>query len=109
MEYFETYGEPETIDGFEIVLSIAPETMEPDWDFETEEERQELFERINNGSLVWFVAKVTASKNGIELASDYLGGCCYESISEFVKDGYYSDMVQNTISEARNAIIKLAA
>ena len=106
--YWETI-KTETVDGFDITFSVAPEDMAPDWDFETDEERDELFRKIDNGTLLWFVAKVTASKNGIELASDYLGGCCYESTDEFIADAYYFDMVQNVITEARDAIVKLAA
>ena len=107
MEYFEKVDE-RTIDGFDIVLSVTPESYEPDWDFETEDERMEVCSRINNGSLLWFCAKVTASKNGIELASDYLGGCCYESIEEFTKDAYFEGMVEQTIEEATNAIKSLS-
>lgn len=106
--YYETI-KTETIDGFDIEFAVAPEDQAPDWDFETEEEREELLRKIDNGSLAWFVARVTASKNGIKLASDYLGGCCYESVEGFIADAYYFDMVQNVITEAREAIVKLAA
>lgn len=106
--YYETI-KTETIDGFDITFSVGPEDMAPDWDFETDADRDELLRKIENGTFLWFVAKVTASKNGIELASDYLGGCCYESTDEFIEDAYYFDMVQNVISEAREAIVKLAA
>ena len=103
MSHFEVV-DTRTIDGFNIVLSVTPESMEPDWDFETEEEKQELFDKINNGSFLWFCAKVTANKNGIELASDYLGGCCYETIEEFIKDAYFEGMVDQTIENAKLAI-----
>jgi hypothetical protein len=109
MTHFETMHE-EVKEGFTIHLSVAPEDMEPDWDFESEEDRQEIFRKINNGTLAYFVAKVTASKNGIELSSDYLGGCCYDSVEQFVKDNdYYADMVDRCISEAEAAIEALTA
>ena len=106
--HYETI-ETKKINGFDITFSIAPEDILPDWDFETDADRHELLRKIDNGTLLWFVAKVTASKNGIELASDYLGGCCYESTDEFIEDAYYFDMVQNVITEAIDAIAKLAA
>lgn len=108
MSYFETI-KTDTVEGFDITFAVAPEDSAPDWDFETVEERDELLRKIENGDLDWFVARVTASKNGIELASDYLGGCCYESVDEFIDDGYYFDMVQNVITEARETITELAS
>jgi hypothetical protein len=56
---------------------------------------------------LYFIAKVTASKHGIELGTDYLGGCCYDRISEFLNDPYFSDMVDNVITEAKETIKKL--
>jgi hypothetical protein len=94
--------------GFDIVFSVTYEDHEPDWDFENEEDKQDLLRRINQGDLVWFVARVQAFKNGIELGTDYLGGCCYDSYMQFVEEGgYYRDMVENAISEARATIAKL--
>ena len=94
--------------GFDIVFSVTHEDCAPDWDFDTEEDKQDLLRRINNGDLVWFVARVQAFKNGIELGTDYLGGCCYNSYMQFVEEnGYYADMVESAISEARETIAKL--
>jgi len=65
--------------GFNIYFESLPEEtaiseLLPD---DTEEQRQEV---IRNNEI--FVAKVTAEFNGFELASDYLGGCIYESEEE---------------------------
>ena len=52
----------------------------------------------------WFVAKVTAWKDGIEFAAEYLGGCCYETVEEFYtkyKDDALADMVREVIVEAK--------
>lgn len=98
----------ETIkDGFNITLSILPEETPLDWDFESEEERQEFMNKINNGYLLYFVAKVEASKLGIALGIDYLGGCVYRDIQEFLEDGYFADMVDNAILEAKTNLINL--
>ena len=95
------------IDGFDIDLSIMPEDTPIDWDFESEEEKQHLLDRINDGELLYFVAKVTASKHGIELGTDYLGGCCYDRVSEFLNDPYFAQMMDSAIDEAKNNINKL--
>ncbi len=91
-------------DGFNIKLYLIPEDYAPDWDM-SEEEKEKLFSDIDSGHLLWFCAKVAASKEGIELASDYLGGCCYESVQDFVSgDRYYRDMKRTVIDEARKVI-----
>jgi hypothetical protein len=104
--YWET-AHKETVDGFDIVLSITPEDMPPDWD-ETEEQRAETLRKIDNGTLAYFIAKVEASKHGVLLATEYLGGCCYDNVEQFVKDGdYYGDMVAEATKEAKAMIKKL--
>lgn len=107
MSHFETVHE-ETRDGFDIALAFAPEYDAPDWDFESDEERAETLRKIENGSLLWFVARVTASRAGTVLGTDYLGGCCYASAEEFMApDGYYPDMVDAAIGEAREHLKRL--
>jgi hypothetical protein len=106
MTHFESVYK-ETINGFEIDLSVTPENQAPDWYFENDEQRDELYEKIDNGDLLWFVARVTASKNGIVLGTAYLGGCCYESINDFINEGgYWDDLVAEATTEAQ-AKIKL--
>lgn len=98
----------DTAAGFDIVVSIADEHFKPDWDFENEEDKQDTLRRIENGDLVYFIARVQALKNGIVLGTDYLGGCCYDSYMQFVNDsGYYADMVESATTEARATITKL--
>ena len=98
----------ETRDGFDINLYFIPEDTAPDWDFESESEKQELLYKIDRGIYLWFIAKVTASKFGVELGTDYIGGCCYESIDDFIQSGdYYDDMVNQAISRAKSNIRRL--
>jgi hypothetical protein len=96
--------------GFDIVFSVTSEDGAPDWEFESEEDKADTLRKIQNGDLVWFVARVDAYKNSILLGTDYLGGCCYDSYMQFVESSdYYADMVQTAISEARETIAKLCA
>ena len=81
----------ETVAGFDIAFYALSEDISPK---ETFEDWQEVVEKVNSSEWVYFCAKVTASKNGIELADDYLGCCCYASYEQFVLDGdYYADMI----------------
>jgi hypothetical protein len=98
----------EEFQGFEINLYALPEYDQPDWDFPSEEEKQELLRKIDNGVYMWFTAKVTASKLGIELGSDYLGACCYESTKQFIEGGYYESMRDEAVNQAKTAITALS-
>lgn len=103
-----TLRHTEEREGFTIKLYTTWEEAHPDWDFESEEAKQQLLEDINNGNLEWFIAKVTAEKMGIELATDYIGGCCYESVGEFIRPGdYYTQMIETVISKAKRTLISL--
>lgn len=85
--------------GLAIKLFLLPEYEYPDWEM-TEDEEKELNEKMRNGDLLWFCAKVDASIDGRVLATDYLGGCCYESVRDFLNDGYYTDMKETVFENA---------
>lgn len=93
----------ETVDGFGILFEAEPEYMpmrqhfirECGW---TESQYREIKD------FAWFSARVSAWKNGEELASKYLGACCYESVEEFYTkyhDDYYVQMVEEVVVEAK--------
>jgi hypothetical protein len=88
--------------GFDVSFYATHEHMHPRDSFDDSvTDIDELCNKINNGDYVWFVAKVTASKHGIELADDYLGGCLYENEKQFItEDGYYADMRESVVKEA---------
>lgn len=93
-------------DGFTIRFFAMPEIEDPaDCFFYDGDE--EIIQKIHDGYFEWFMAKVTASKAGVELGADYLGACCYENAREFVADPYYEDMVSEALKQARNTIQEL--
>ena len=99
----------EDIDGFRVVLSFAPEDMHPRDFFDDIHDIADICDKIDRGLLLWFVARVEAYKHGVLLGSDHLGGCLYESVRDFIKGGYYVDMVLNVTSEAKQMIAKLSS
>jgi hypothetical protein len=110
MRHYETIHTEDT-QGFHIVCSVTPEDVHPRdlFDYE-EEELQELCRKIDDGIYVYFAVRVDAYKNGILLGSDFLGACLYESYSGFIEEsGYYSDMVDNAVKEAKDALEMLYA
>jgi hypothetical protein len=65
---------------------------------------------IIKGKYTWCIAVVTVFKNGIELASNSIGGCTYNYdniINEFKESGYYEDMVKETMDEADKVLTEL--
>ena len=93
----------ETFDGFNIALSVTPEDISPRDCFE-EDDIEEIIDKIERGDLLWFVAKVTASKHGVELAEDYLGGCCYTSTRDFIDGDYFYDMKLDAVYHAKEKL-----
>lgn len=102
-----THIHTEDRNGFKIDFYAVEDFQDVRGQFE-DEDADEIIAQLEAGDLVQFTAKVTASKNGIELASEYLGACLYKDEKDFVnKDCYYGDMVQTVIAEAKQAIIDL--
>ena len=92
-------------DGFEIRFYTMPEHMHPDDCFD---DGGQTAREIEAGQYQWFIACVTASKAGIVLGKDYLGGCCYETAAEFLESLSYEDMIRNAIDAARGKLAELA-
>ncbi len=110
MTHWELINEKQ-FDGFIVRFYATPEDLPPHDLFDpTVDDIDQICRDIDSGSLQWFCAKVTASKNGIELAADYLGGCLYRNLWDFVSDNdYYADMRERVIAEAKQAIRELTA
>ncbi len=100
----------EEFEGFTIRFYREDEDMSPVGQFASGDDAldAEVLRKIESGEYDWFCVKVTASKAGIELASTYLGGCCYESFEEFLTpDGYAFDMRSEAVDEARKVLAQL--
>jgi len=100
---------------FDIELTFEDEHISPVDCFGADYEGiDEICFRVNHGLDEWVVAKVTASIKGIELCEAYLGCNLYKcgALLNFIKDGYYEDMVLEVIEEAQarvNEIVRIAA
>jgi hypothetical protein len=95
-----------TKDGFDIRFAVFPELTHPNDRFDDDGDTARA---IAAGDYEWFVAMITASKNGVELADEYLGGCCYASFDDFTQCDYFHDMVETAIDVAKQTIAALAA
>lgn len=100
------------IDGFTVRFYAEPEDESPRSQFQLDDgsDDEELIAKIEDGTYLWFCAKVTASKAGVELATDYLGCCCYDSLESFLTpNGYASDMQNTVVDAARAKLAELCA
>ena len=103
--YWETIN-TETVDGFDIVLSVAPEDTDPRDHFD---DAGETAQAIADGRYEWFMARVEAKREGITLGADTLGACCYANVRDFLNESdYYGSMRAYAVEEARATIAKLA-
>ena len=93
----------ETVDGFGILFEAEPECMSMRQHFIKEcGWTESQYRKIKD--CAWFSAKVSAWKNGEELASTYLGACCYETVEAFYTeyhDDYFAQMMQEAVTEAK--------
>ena len=92
-------------DGFAIRFYATPEHVHPDDCFD---DAGQTARDIDAGLYHWFTAKVTASMAGIDLGTDYLGCCCYPTVTDFVGEDYFEDMVAAAIHQAKEHLAALA-
>lgn len=92
-----------TVDGFGILFDTEEEDRSMRQHFIKEcGWTESQYRKIKNHA--WFVAKVTAWKDGIELAAEYLGCCCYKAVEDFYtkhKDDYLADMIKEVVVQAK--------
>ena len=68
---------------------------------------QEICDKIDRGSLDWFMLRCRVFYEGVELASDYIGGFLYEDAREILTDGVGEDIIEDTIRQARDAAVEM--
>jgi len=105
---------------FVVTLDVAGEDMTPEDGMCFEDDI--AFAR--EGGWHWFQARVRVGlahdpdqpryygddEIDVELGSDYLGGCSYHSLQDFiapVEGGYFRDMVRCAIDEARKTLARM--
>lgn len=89
-------------------------TAETEYDLDLSwDETGEVTGKIESGFFDVFCAKISVELDGNEISADYLGNCIYENASDFIDHrgmigkghgSYFSGMVKQAISEARDRI-----
>ena len=115
MRYYDTLAEY-TRAGFDIIVdktwedlpledlfdtSIDPDTGLPYYDV------QQMARDIDSGKLDYFMLRVRAMYEDVELAVNYVGGFVYEDAMDVLTDGTAEDMISETIEDAKKRVTQI--
>lgn len=85
---------------FEVGLEFGPEDhLDLSWDDDGATRAG-----LESGALFAFVARIYVKLDGATIGEDYLGGCIYASESDFMRGGYFRDMVRCAVADARRTL-----
>ena len=115
MRYYDTLAEYDR-DGFNVIVdktwedlpledlfdtTIDPDTGKPYYDV------KQMARDIDSGKLDYFMLRVRAMHEDVELAVNYVGGFLYEDAREVLTDGVAEDMIWETLEEAKKRVPEL--
>lgn len=98
---------------FKTARFVVTYAVTPDYDLDLSwDEDNSTREALESGELQAFVARVSVTFDGRNVATDYLGECIYKTPMEFIDHrgsngahgSYFTDMVLNAIGQARATI-----
>jgi hypothetical protein len=115
MRHYTTLAELDR-DGFNVVVdktwedlpledlfdtTVDPDTGLPYYDV------HKMYADIELGKLDYFMLRVRAMYEDVELAVNYVGGFVYEDASEVLRDGTAEDMISETVADARKRVTQI--
>lgn len=87
---------------FEVGLEFGPEyDLDLSWD-----DDGSVQDGLTSGRLFAFTARTYVKLDGATIGENYLGNCIYASERDFMKDGYFHDMVRCAIADARRHLAR---
>ena len=108
MQFYEELATYER-DGLTIIIDKTHEDMHPRDSFDDScHDIDEICKDIDRGHLVWFMLRVRVLVEGLELASEYLGGCLYEDPREILTDGTAEDLIECALDHAKSQVYRLS-
>jgi hypothetical protein len=95
-------------EGYEIIVDKTWEDMDPKDSFDDEcWNMKQMYADIESGKLDWFMLRVRVLVEGLELDSEYLGGCLYEDARECLTDGTAEDLIAQSMDNAKQQVYRL--
>jgi hypothetical protein len=108
MRYYDTLAEYQR-DGYDIIVDKSYEDMHPSDSFDDScHDIKEICRKIDNGTYDWFMLRVRVLVEGLELSSEYLGGCLYEDAREILTDGTAEDIIDQAMTHAKQKVYMLS-
>jgi hypothetical protein len=106
--YYDTLAEFER-EGYDIIVDKTWEDLNPRDSFDDScIDIDEIIKDIDRGHLDWFMLRVRVMVEGLELASEYLGGCLYEDPKEILTDGTAEDIIDQALTQAKTQVYRLS-
>ena len=106
--YYDTLAEFSR-EGYDIIVDKTWEDLNPRDSFDdTVTDINEIIKDIDRGCLDWFMLRVRVLVEGLELSSEYLGGCLYEDPREILTDGTAEDIIDQALAEAKTKVYRLS-
>jgi hypothetical protein len=107
MRYYEELAVYER-EGYDIIVDKTWEDLNPRDSFdESCYDIEEIIKDIDRGHLEWFCLRVRVLVEGLELDSEYLGGCLYEDPRECLTDGTAEDLIAQSLDNAKKQVYRL--
>jgi hypothetical protein len=95
-------------EGYEIIVDKTWEDISVADSFDdTQFDIAEINHNIEHGNLDWFMLRVRVLVEGLELDSEYLGGCLYEDAREVLTDGTAEDLIAQSLDNAKQQVYRL--
>jgi hypothetical protein len=87
--------------GFDIRIDTSYEEIHPRDLFDDAcHDIDEICRKIDAGIYEWFMVRVRAMIDDVELSSAYLGGCLYDSREQFLEDCVLEDLIDEAVFQA---------
>lgn len=93
--------------GYEIIVDKSYEDLNPRDMFDECHDVDEIIKDIERGHLDWFMLRVRVLVEGLEISSEYLGGCLYEDPKEILTDGTAEDLISTAMDDAKKQVYRL--
>jgi hypothetical protein len=95
-------------EGYEIIVDKTWEDISvADCFDDTQFDIAEINHNIEHGNLDWFMLRVRVLVEGLELDSEYLGGCLYEDARQVLTDGTAEDLIAQSLDNAKQQVYRL--
>jgi hypothetical protein len=106
--YYDTLAEFER-NGYDIIVDKTYEEIDP-WDLLSDcfDSKHQLYNDIDSGRYEWFMLRVRVLVEGLELASEFLGGCLYKDAREVLTDGVAEDIIDTALEQAKTQVYRLS-